>query len=301
MLRRSIFGKNKVGLPANPAYITKWNTENAGSPNNQIIIPLRGNFFYDCTIDWGNGVVENYTTSNSTSFSHIYSTPGIYTITISGTFPAIYFNNGGDKLKLIGIIQNGSPNWSGEQLSAYYGCTNLTSLPSDMIMDYVVNGQNMFYNTKITGLPNGCTFKNLTNGNYMFRGVNTLTLPDSITFENLDSGVFMFFSATCPTLPSNLKLNKLTNGAHMFRGVIMSGEVPVGMSLSKLTNGLLLFSSANFSPPSYSDLLIRMEASNPNNTITFNAGISKYNTNGSSARNALIARSWDITDGGPAI
>jgi hypothetical protein len=297
MLRRTIFGKKSVADTSN-AYITTWDTTKTGSPSNQIVIPVRGNWFYDCTIDWGDGVVESYTTSSVIDFTHTYSTGGVYTVTITGTFPAIYFNNGGDKLKLTSIIQNGNPNWSGEHIGAYYGCTNLTSLPSDMIMDYVVNGENMFYNTKLTGLPNGCTLKNLTNGNYMFRGVNTLTLPDSITFENLTSGVFMFFSATCPTLPANLMLNNLTNGAHMFRGVAMSGDVPSGVSLSKLTNGLLLFSSANFNTQSYSDLLVRMEAANPNNTITFNAGTSKYNTSAVSARNSLIARSWTITDGG---
>ncbi len=49
---------------------------------------------------------------------------GIYTIVIHGTFPHIYFNNGGDKQKILTIEQWGTGAWSSME-NAFHGCYNL--------------------------------------------------------------------------------------------------------------------------------------------------------------------------------
>jgi hypothetical protein len=37
--------------------------------------------------------------------NHTYDNPGTYTVSIRGDFPRIYFNNGGDRQKLLDIVQ----------------------------------------------------------------------------------------------------------------------------------------------------------------------------------------------------
>ena len=74
-----------------------WNTANlstGSSADNEVTIPTNPAFTtYDYTIDWGDGQTDTNVTGDMT---HTYAAPGVYTIMISGAFPAIYFNNTGD-------------------------------------------------------------------------------------------------------------------------------------------------------------------------------------------------------------
>ena len=45
---------------------------------------------FDFNIDWGDGTVEDLTDVDA-PFSHTYAAANTYTVTISGTFPRIYF------------------------------------------------------------------------------------------------------------------------------------------------------------------------------------------------------------------
>jgi surface protein len=109
-------------------FTTTWNTENPGeSSNDQIRIPLFGNG-YDFTIDWGDGSEESYVLNpgmNTPHFiEHTYSSPGIYTVEIRGDFPRIYFNNSGDKEKILSVESWGEIVWD-EMEFAFYGASNL--------------------------------------------------------------------------------------------------------------------------------------------------------------------------------
>ena len=76
-------------MPPNPKFISTWDTRNqfnGVAGNNKIILPLRSNGTYDFYVDWGDGTDEDHITNyNSSDAAHTYSSPGIYTITISGT------------------------------------------------------------------------------------------------------------------------------------------------------------------------------------------------------------------------
>ncbi len=74
------------------AFISTWETTNA---NETITLYTQGGVGeapivsdYDCTIDWGDGTVENFT-GNDPDPSHIYTTAGTHSIKITGTFPYI--------------------------------------------------------------------------------------------------------------------------------------------------------------------------------------------------------------------
>lgn len=109
-------------------FTTTWNTENSGDSDiDQIRIPLFGNG-YDFTIDWGDGSEESYVLNpgmNTPHFiEHTYSSPGIYTVEIRGDFPRIYFNNSGDKEKILSVESWGEIVWD-EMEFAFYGASNL--------------------------------------------------------------------------------------------------------------------------------------------------------------------------------
>ena len=105
-------------------------TDNVGtSADNQFTIPIGpfvGSYNYD--VDWGDG---NTDTGLTTSTTHTYASAGTYTIKISGTFPKIYFNNGGDKLKLLEVQNWGAILWQRMDRS-FFGCTNMTITATDV-------------------------------------------------------------------------------------------------------------------------------------------------------------------------
>ena len=96
------------------SFTSIWNTNNTSvdSPvNNEVTIPTNPAYTsYNYTIEWGDGASDNNVTGDIT---HTYAAPGTYTISISGDFPAIYFNDEdtGDKLKIIEITNWGTIQW----------------------------------------------------------------------------------------------------------------------------------------------------------------------------------------------
>ncbi|WP_115809581.1 BspA family leucine-rich repeat surface protein, partial [Winogradskyella pacifica] len=105
-------------------FISIWNTSNTDSNStldNQIEIPTNALYTYNYTIDWGDGDTDSNVTGNIT---HTYASSGSYTINISGTFPQIYFNDTGDKLKIEEILSWGTIQWQSME-NAFFGCENL--------------------------------------------------------------------------------------------------------------------------------------------------------------------------------
>jgi surface protein len=107
-------------------------TTQTGSASDTFILPTTG-AGYDATVDWGDG---NTTKLSGTpgNVSHTYDTAGTYQITVEedsvGGFPRIYFNNSGDRQKLISIDRWGTIAWT--SLSrAFYGCSNMVYAATD--------------------------------------------------------------------------------------------------------------------------------------------------------------------------
>jgi len=104
-------------------------TDNTGISNStSFAIPIAmGTYNYD--VDWNNdGTFDDI--GVATGITHDYGVAGTYTINIRGTFPRIYFNNGGDKLKLMSIEQWGSISWTSME-HAFDGCANMVYNASD--------------------------------------------------------------------------------------------------------------------------------------------------------------------------
>lgn len=84
--------------------MTTWKTDNAGTSNStSITIPTTGSG-YNYSVDWNNdGTFDE--TGLTANVTHDFGTAGTYTIRITGSFPRIYFNNGGDRLKILSVNQ----------------------------------------------------------------------------------------------------------------------------------------------------------------------------------------------------
>ena len=131
-----------VAAPADD-FVTTWNTENFGtSSSTSITIPTTGTG-YDYDVDWDNdGVFDELGLSGDAT--HDFVIAGTYTIRIQGAFPSIFFNDTGDKEKILSVDQWGTGIWS-SMASAFYGASNL-SVPATDIPDFsaTTDMSNMF-------------------------------------------------------------------------------------------------------------------------------------------------------------
>ena len=119
-------------LSAQNPLITTWNTNNislGSSTAKTIIIPTTGTG-YNYDVDWNNdGAYDELGLTGNVA--HTYATAGTYTIRIRGAFPRIYFNNTGDRFKLLSITQWGDIAWTSME-AAFDGCRNLAITATDV-------------------------------------------------------------------------------------------------------------------------------------------------------------------------
>ena len=166
-------------------FITTWETTSA---NESITIPIYSGLSYDYTVDWGDGNISQNQTDNAT---HIYSTAGIHTVKIIGTFPMIYFSNSGDKDKLMTIQQWGDIQWD-YMIQSYYGCSNLTLTATDA--PDLSNVQSMYQTfrgaTSFNGDVSGWDVQNVTDFSFMF--FDATSFNGDISGWDVESGELMW-------------------------------------------------------------------------------------------------------------
>ncbi len=111
------------------AFITTWDTTKSGSTHsNQIRLGSSDSgYVFDYTIDWGDGSIWEGATQDSEAI-HTYAQEGIYTIKITGRYPAValldnYYVDT-DNLKLLSIEQWGTQPWRAMN-GAFYNVQNL--------------------------------------------------------------------------------------------------------------------------------------------------------------------------------
>ena len=105
-------------------FITTWQTNNA---NELITIPTFSGETYDYTVDWGDGNTDTNITGDAT---HTYTNVNTYTVSITGTFPRIYFYSYYGIGSILSVEQWGTNPWTSMQY-AFEGCYNLVINASD--------------------------------------------------------------------------------------------------------------------------------------------------------------------------
>ena len=175
-------------------FVTVWDTTSA---NEEITIPINPDtaFTYDYTVDWGDGTLSTNVTESTV---HTYAIAGSYTVEITGDFPAIYFNNSGDKDKIKNIEQWGNIKWESMRKAFAY-CSNLNSTAIDTPdLSRVTDMSFMFDNCNVYNAPmNDWDVSNVTNMAYVFAGARAFNQPlnkwDVSAVTNMNS---MFYVAT---------------------------------------------------------------------------------------------------------
>ncbi|MEP0266150.1 BspA family leucine-rich repeat surface protein [Dokdonia sp.] len=227
-------------------FITTWKTDNPGTSNdNQITIPAIGGNY---TVDWGD--MSTPDTNISGAITHTYPTAGTYTVTISGTFTTIFFNNGGDREKILSVESWGDSVWN-SMSRAFHGCSNLVINALDAPDLSIV--------TVMAGMFDGATSMNQDIGHWdvsnvqnmdgMFR--NTPFNQDISNWDvsNVSVFAFMFDGATMFNQDLSAwgtRLGNADNMASMFRGATAFNGAIENWDVTTVTNMVGVFEGTAF-------------------------------------------------------
>jgi len=281
---KAYLGANLVFLSGDTtSFITTWRTT---SLNETITIPT-GSGVYNYDLSTSDGQTFNGVTGGQTI---TFAAAGDYDISISGTFPQIFFNNSGDKDKLIKVKQWGNIAWGSQQDKAFFGVTNCDWTATDF-----PNWSNV---TRMSGTFRSSSF----NGN--------LTNWDFSNVTRLDVGFFGSSSYAGVGLGS-IDVGNVTNFSLAIRDTNVDQNLS-SWDITSATNFTNFAQNTTFSTSNYDAILIgweaTLQAAFPNGSgytpsISINFGNSEY-TGGAAAeaaRTSLInIFNWTITDGGIA-
>jgi surface protein len=137
----------QIGSPPK-RFQSTWDTTEAGSSNNQVVLPLVSNGDYDFRIDWGDGTSnrDSITAYNQAEVTHTYDSTGIYEIRVIGGVTGWQFNDGGDDDKITEISKWGPLRFVSNDNDLFEGCSNLVLIATDSLTLAASNGLRMFYN-----------------------------------------------------------------------------------------------------------------------------------------------------------
>jgi surface protein len=299
-------------LNAQTPFISTWKTDNPGlSDDFSVIIPLALQNYYDFTIEWGDNSTQSFVGfGEALLVNHTYANSGIYTITINGAFPRIYFNNSGDRQKLLNIEQWGENEWSSFE-NSFYGCSNLQISAIDAPnLSSTTNLNSMFRNcTSFNGQINFWDVTNVTDMSHLFEWATSFN--QSIETWNVSSvtnmqGMFSdSYSFNQPI--DNWDVSNVTNMASMFRFTNYNQPLNswVVSNVSDMSN---MFSGAT----SFNQPLNNWDVSNVINMSgmfsgaqSFNQPLNNWNVSNVTIMNSMFSgchsfnqsiNSWDVSN-----
>jgi surface protein len=304
-------------------FITTWQTT---APNESITFPLTAVGGANMTINWGDGTTETNLVDNPI---HSYAAAGAYTVSVSGTYDAVYFNNTGSKDNITSIDQWGTTQWS-TMANAFFGCGNLQGTATDSPnLSSVTNMSLMFYGATSFNQDIGSwDVSSVTNMSLMFYGATSFNQDiGSWDVSSVTDMSFMFFGATSFNQDiGSWNVSSVTNMQSMFRGatsfnqnigswdvssvIIMywmfygasSFNQDIGSwNVSSVTNMSLMFTGVTLSTANYDALLNGWAPQVLQNGVSFSGGSSQYSCSGFLARQSIIDNyGWNIIDGGAA-
>jgi hypothetical protein len=241
--------------PVNLDFVSTWDTTQAGSASDTVVLPLLSGGTYSGTIDWGDGSTSALSYANRT---HVYASSGIYTITISGTIGGFRFNNGGDKAKITDISNWGTLDITTD--AAFYGCTNLDVSATDapIISSLTLNRcfrqcssltTPDFYNWDVSGVQIfGAMFQLCTNFN---GNVSTWDVSSGSSFSGMFVGCYVFNSnISAWNMASATSVGSAFAGSGMFEGCSAFNQDISNWSFPNLTSlNRILVSATSFNQP----------------------------------------------------
>lgn len=219
-------------------FISIWDTTNTSggsSLNNQIQLPLSSvppTYYF--TVDWGDGNSDTITSWNQLETLHTYSTPGIYTLTISGIIPewSYYYPVLNDSHKLISITQWGCLQFGQYEDLNFYDCINLD-------LSTVNDVPNLSSTIALNNTFDGCT------------SLTSINNSNSWDISNVQYAIATF--ASCLNFNSDISswdTSNMVNMNTMFSGCFLFNSNISSWNLSNCTDISSMFrNSTSFNQP----------------------------------------------------
>jgi len=270
---------NTCTPPVPPSFISVWVIT---VPSELIVLPYESGGWYSGIIDWGDGTTSTNTYDN---IEHIYTTPGTYTITITGVLIGWSFGvNSFSSFKIYEVLQwgclrlgNSGGNFEScsnlilsnvtdvlnltgtNNLSYTFGyCNNLTTVPfiNSWNTSNVTNMQGMFvecynFNDDISGWD----VSNVTDMGAMFDNTYLFNQPIGVwDVSNVQSISYMFLQNTVFNQNlSSWNVGNVTNMKGTFNGCTSfnNGGSPMisGWTTYNVTDMGDMFASTQFNQP----------------------------------------------------
>ncbi len=240
-------------------FVTTWKTDNPGTSNSSsITIPTAG-LGYSYQVDWNNDGDFLDTDENivyTDDVTHDFGTPGIYTIRIAGRFPRIYFNNRGDKEKILSIDQWGTITWK-SMGRAFYGAKNLTLTATDTPNFSAVTDMQYMFNGATLANPDTTHWdtSQVTNMRYMFaRTANASPNTSHWDTSQVTNMSYMFyFAKVANPNTSSWDTSRVTSMRSMFRGALQATPDTTTWNTSAVTDMALMFRDTTLANPDTSN------------------------------------------------
>jgi len=301
--------------PLSATHVSAWNMP---ATDLTLTLPITdsSSLKYDFTIDWGDGTVEQIGSAATTGLdlrgsdydkgiepleiSHTYTTAGIYTIEITGTFEEWSFldfdinginatSTSNDHVNLIRVHSFGDLGF--ESLSnAFRDCTNLTLFAGGYTQN-VTSMTSMFFGApSLTSLDlSSFNTSSVTDMSDMFTGTSSLTSLDLSNFDTSSVTYMsnMFFGASSLTSLdlSSFNTSSVTDMSYMFTGASSLTSLDLSnFDTSSVTDMSGMFSGASG--------LTSLDLSNFNTSSVTNMGSMFF---GASGLTSLDLSSFDTS------
>ena len=193
-------------------FIFTIDTKKPGSASDTFVLPCGNIGVYNATIEWGDGTTSTITSYNDPDLTHVYSTPGIYTVKVLGTLPHIRFNSGGDSLKLMSINNWGNNEWR-TMSGSFRSCSNLEIYATDVPNTSLV--------TSLTSTFQGCTsLTSFSMKNWDLSSCTTFGGGYQGTFNNCTSMVTFDFTGCKLNTTTNITMREAFWGCSSLSSVV---------------------------------------------------------------------------------
>ncbi|MEO9510874.1 MAG: BspA family leucine-rich repeat surface protein [Flavobacteriaceae bacterium] len=285
------------------AFITTWTVT---ADDLSITIPTTGSG-YDYTVHWGedsdgDGAIDIDTGVTGIA-THTYTTEGVKTVSITGDFPRIYFNNGGDKDKITAVTQWGDIQWQSMH-GAFYGCSNLDVTANDAPdLQNVTSMESMFRASEFNRDISHWTVDNVENMANMFRDASSFNQDiSSWNVGNVERMDGMFSAASSFNADiSGWDVGEVTNMGAMFQDASSFDQDLGGWNVIGLGNGTIGLNGAGLSMVNYSTTLEGWaNASNTPQGLTLGAGGLEYDCVGGATYRDELTGTYGWTINGDA-
>jgi len=286
-------------IQAQDAFITKWQTSLDPIGNPYVTIPTYPIHTYDYHVDWGDG---SNSTNQSGDATHVYASSGIKTVTITGTFPRIYLDNGSEATKITSIDQWGTGTWTSME-AAFHGAENLVMTATDSPdLSQVTSMKEMFRIARVfNGDISGWDTSSVTNMSRLFQTASAFNQDISgwdtskvKTMREMFRGAQVFNQDI-----SGWNTSMVTTMSIMFRGASDFDQNIGSWDVTSLGFAYNMFFTGTLSSENYDALLAGWAAQSLQTGVNFNGGNSQYCDTDVHHNTLTQTYGWNIQDGGP--